>query len=144
MSTTPTTPVTFSYNIIPGAGRGGKLVPTGSQATPTLQSGAALQVQVRWAGNPNNQPTALQGYIVITPLNGSDQALASPFVDARTGRFACLMVNPPVSAGGDGLYTFPVSTYLGGRQGRFELTIVIGDSTTDTMWSADPEFDTGS
>jgi len=140
MPTTPTT-VTFSYNI-PGAGRGGKLVPTGPQATPTLQSGDALQVQVRWAGN--NQPTALQGYIVITPVNGSDQALASPFVDAATGRFACLMVNASVSADRNGLYTFPVSTYLGGRQGQFELTVVIGDSTTDTMWSEDPEFDTGS
>lgn len=34
--------------------------------------------------------------------------------------------------------------YMGGRQGQFELTFVAADTTTDTMWSVDPEFDTGS
>ena len=44
------------------------------------------------------------------------------------------------------LYTFPVGTYSDPNEtllGNFELTVVIADSATDTMWSADPEFDTG-
>ena len=73
-------PKTFSYTIA-GPGPGGKLVPTGPQSTPTLQSGEALQVQVRLAGNYR---PLLQSYMVITPLKGSDQALASPFRDATT------------------------------------------------------------
>ena len=51
-----------------------------------------------------------------------------------------------MSADPGGLYTFPVGTYSDPNshfRDNFELTVVIGDSTTDTMWSADPEFDTG-
>jgi hypothetical protein len=134
--------VTFSYTIA-GAGRGGKLVPTGRQATPTLNSGDALQVQVRWAGS---SPPVLQSYMVITPLKDSNQTLASPFRDTAHQRFACLMTTPPGSADAGGLYTFPVATYTDPNKtlvGKFELTVVIADVASDTMWSADPEFDTG-
>ena len=133
--------VMLSYNI-PGAGRGGKLVAAGPQPKPVLQPNDALQVQVRWAGNPNGRPDSLQGVVVITPMNGSSQSTASPFVDAATGRVACLMVN--TVQGDNGVYTFPAMVYMGGRPGQFELTFVAADTTTDTMWSVDPEFDTGS
>ena len=139
----PPTTVTCNLAIPANTNAGGRLQGAGFGATtPRLNGGDSLQIVVTWGGN--NPPTSLNGYFIISPVQGTNQSAPSPFKNGSN--YLCFQEQVANKSGNGQQYSFqPFTVPTGAAAGSYELTIVVENATIpppSQQWSEDPEFDT--
>jgi hypothetical protein len=111
--------------------------------TGRIRRGDSLVVIVDWLA-PAAVPNALQAHYMFSMAPSADQVFASPFQAANQRQ---LTYKGPVPSGppNGSTFTFPGLTIPNTQPitvfGKYELTFVVEDPSSQTQWSEDPEFD---
>jgi hypothetical protein len=132
--------VTANFTVPANTPNGGRLQGAGFGATaPRMNRGDVLNISVNWAGS--NTPGSLTAYLIISPVQTSNQTAPSPFVN--NGNYVCFLALSGNKAANGSQYSFSsqlLTIPSNAVAGQYELTLVVENE--GTQWSEDPEFDT--